>query len=196
MHHDVDFSDYFSSPDSNRERAFEAIYDRFEAPLYRYVYSKVKVKEVSEEIIQEIFINLWIKRDSLRIDTSLEGWLFGAAKHKILTHIKSQNVRERYAANFALFVAGRFDNSSEELLELKDVQKAIEESISELPKKCQIAFRLSRMQHEPTQRIAEHMNISKRTVENYISIALKHLRVSLEKMTIIFILIKISFLLV
>jgi RNA polymerase sigma-70 factor (ECF subfamily) len=64
-------------------------------------------------------------------------------------------------------------------MELKDLQQAIDERISELPKKCQTAFRMSRIEHEPIQRIAERMNISNRTVENYISQALKHLRLRL-----------------
>ena len=96
-----------------------------------------------------------------------------------MSHIRSYRVRKKYAADFALFAVERIDNSSEELLELKDLQHTIDERISELPEKCQTAFRMSRMEYEPIQRIAERMNISNRTVENYISQALKHLRLRL-----------------
>src|SRR6187549_3436156 len=98
-----DHLDFFSLPAAEQEKAFEALYDRFEPGLYRYVYSKVRIKEVCEEIVQEVFLALWTKRDSLVINISIEAWLFGAAKNKILNFIKSRAVRERYAANFALF---------------------------------------------------------------------------------------------
>jgi RNA polymerase sigma-70 factor (family 1) len=186
-----DHSNFFSLPAAEQAKAFEALYDRFEPGLYRYVYGKVRVKEVCEEIVQEIFLALWAKRDSLVINMSVEAWLFGAAKNKILTFIKSQGVRERYAADFALYASGYVDNSSEEILHLKDLYKAIDESISELPEHYQTAFRLSRMQHQPTQSIAEHMKISPRTVENYISAALKHLRISLDRVMLLAIVAKI-----
>lgn len=187
------YLDFLSLPAGEQEKAFEALYDRFEPGLYRYVYSKVRIKEVCEEIIQDIFLALWAKRNSLVINMSVEAWLFGAAKNKILTFIKSRAVRERYAADFVLFAAERFDNSNEEILHLNDLCKTIEESISGLPDHYQTAFRLSRMQHQPTQRIAEHMKISPRTVENYISAALKHLRISLDRVMLIMILTKILF---
>jgi RNA polymerase sigma-70 factor (family 1) len=182
-----DHADFFSLPPSEQEQAFGALYDRFEPGLYRYVHSKVRVKEVCEEIVQEIFVALWAKRDTLVINMSVEAWLFGAAKNKILTYIKSRSVRERYAADFALYAAEQVDNSSEEIVHLKDLYKTIEESISKLPDHYQTAFRLSRMQHQPTQRIAEHMKISPRTVENYISAALKHLRISLDRVMMVII---------
>lgn len=160
-------------------KAFEEIYECFADRLYRYVCSRVPSRETSEEIVQEIFVSLWIKRESLEITISLSSYLYGAAKHKILSHIRSDRVRKKYAADFTLFSAERLDNSNLELMDLKDLQQTIDERISELPKKCQTAFRMSRMEYEPIQSIAERMNISNRTVENYISKALKHLRLRL-----------------
>lgn len=179
MYNGYDHSNLLSLLNSGDQRAFDAIYDCFADRLYRYVYSRIRIKETSEEIVQEIFVSLWVRRGSLEITASLDCYLFGAAKHRILSHIRSEGVRKKYAADLALFTAKRIDNSSEELLELKDLQQTIEDRISELPEKCQTAFRMSRMEHEPIPQIAERMNISSRTVENYISRALKHLRISL-----------------
>jgi RNA polymerase sigma-70 factor (family 1) len=181
-----DHSDLLSLLKSGEAKTFEMIYERFADRLYRYVYRRVNSKEVSEEIVQEIFISLWGKRDTVEIATSLNAYLFGAAKFRILTYIRSERVRKEYAANFALFSTTHLDNSNEEMMNLKDLQYSIDSSISELPEKCRMAFRLSRMEHEPISRIAERMNISKRTVENYLSQALKHLRTSLgEYLTVL-----------
>lgn len=183
-----DDRDLLSLLNNGDKKAFEVIYDRFADRLYGYVYSRIRVKETCEEIVQEIFVSLWVKRESLEITNTLDSYLYGAAKHKILSYIRSNDVRKKYVADFARFTANRVDNSSEELLELKDLQHTIDERISGLPEKCQTAFRMSRMEHEPIQRIAERMNISTRTVENYISLALRHLRTSLGDLLAIIIL--------
>jgi RNA polymerase sigma-70 factor (family 1) len=170
--------------------AFESLYHHFSRHLFQYVYNRVRQKEQAEEIVQEIFVSLWNKRKNLQITTSLESYLFGAAKYKILSFIRSEEVRKKYAAEFTLFASAQYDNSVEELTDLNDLQFTLNEKISELPEKCQTAFRMSRMEHEPIPQIAEKMNISTRTVENYISQALKHLRTSLgELLTVIILLL-------
>lgn len=162
-----------------KQKAFESIYDRYSDALYTYVFNRVKIKQVSEEIVQEIFVSLWAKHRTLEITTSLEAYLYGACKYKILTYIRSDLVRKRYAADFMLYITGKYDNSVEEFMNLSDIRSTIENSICQLPDKCQMAFRLSRMDHLAIPDIAEKMNISTRTVENYLSQALRHLRITL-----------------
>lgn len=89
--------------------------------------------------------------------------LLGNTVHKI-------HIADREADVYELFF---------QALHLADLEKQIELSISSLPEKCQKAFRMSRMQHMTSEEIARAMGISHRTVENYISQALKHLKVSL-----------------
>jgi RNA polymerase sigma-70 factor (family 1) len=174
-----DHRDLLTLLKNGQPKSFEIIYDRFAEKLYQYVSRRVKSKEASEEIVQEIFVSLWNKRETLHITVSLDAYLFGAAKFRILSYIRSARVQREYAANFALFAAGHFDNSIVEMMDLKDLHYTIEKSISHLPEKCRTAFRLSRIDHEPIPQIAGRMNISERTVENYLSQALKHLRISL-----------------
>lgn len=190
MHDGNDHSDKILLLKASDERAFESLYNHFADRLYRYVYSRVREREQTEEIVQEIFVSLWNKRETLEITTSLESYLFGAAKYKILSFIRSEQVRRKYAAEFTLFASGNFDNSIEEMVDLKELQLALDEKIAELPEKCRTAFRMSRMDHEPIPRIAEKMNISTRTVENYISQALRHLRTGFgELLAVVFLLL-------
>jgi RNA polymerase sigma-70 factor (ECF subfamily) len=167
---------------SGDQKAFEILYNCFADRLYNFVYSRVRIKEQAEEIVQEIFVSLWNKRADLQITDSIESYLFAAAKYKILTFIRSEHVRKKYAEEFTLFASERYDNSVEESNDLQDLELTLNEKISELPQKCQTAFRMSRMEQEPIPRIAAKMNISTRTVENYISQALKHLRTSLGEL--------------
>src|SRR5690606_30276673 len=128
--HDIDLLHLLKNGDS---KGFEIIYDHFVDRLFHYVYSRVKNKEVSEEIVKEIFVSLWTKRLTLTIATSLDASLFGAAKFSVLTRIRSERVRQTYAANFTAFSEKHFDNSTEEIMNFKDLQRSIDTSISELP---------------------------------------------------------------
>lgn len=158
--------------------AFENIYDRYANDLYRFVFNRIRLKEVSEEIVQEIFVSLWSKRAELRIG-SLSSYLYAASKYQMLTYFRSDKVRKKYAAEFALYLSERRDNSIEEFMNVSDLHSLIERAIQELPEKCREAFRLSRFEHFSIAEIAERMNISPRTVENYLTQALRHLRLSL-----------------
>jgi RNA polymerase sigma-70 factor (ECF subfamily) len=93
----------------------------------------------------------------------------------VFNHIRHNIIRREYVDYFLNF-HDNVDNSNEELANLSDVLRILDHSIAQLPERCQTAFRLSRIDHMPIAAIAEQMNISSRTVENYITQALKHLR--------------------
>lgn len=160
---------------SGDERAFEEMYRRYASLLFRYVSDKVGERENCEEIVQETFVWLWSHRTSLHHVTELRPYLYGIVKHKVFNHIRHNVIRREYAEHFQKF-GTTSDNSNEELNNLSDVLKVLDHSIAQLPERCQTAFRLSRIEHLPIPAIAEQMNISTRTVENYITQALKHLR--------------------
>jgi len=173
------------------KKAFEAIYHRYARKLYWYTFSKVFIKETSEEIVQDIFTSLWNKRGSLIIIHSLSSYLYSAAKYRILKYIRSEEVRRRYAAHYTMFLADRSNNLTEEQLFRSDLEGFLEKRVSELPKKCQMAFRLSRYEYLPIPEIAVRMGISPRTVENHITHALRCLRSSLEKLPLVLVLLLI-----
>lgn len=184
----IDHTEPISLIKADDEKTFESLYNLFAHRLYHYVYCRVRSRAQTEEIVQEIFVSLWRNRKKLEINTSVESYLFGAAKYKILSFIRSEKVRKKYAEEFTIFASKHYDNSVEEMTDLMDLQFVLNEKIAELPEKCQTAFRMSRMEHEPIPRIAEKMNISTGTVENYISRALKHLRTSLGELLAIIVL--------
>lgn len=161
--------------------AFEDIYRHMAAKLLQYVNSRVRDRELSEEIVQEVFISLWVRRHKLGPEVALESYLFSAAKYQVLSHVRSEKVRHKYAEHFALFVAQHQATITEDLVNMADLKAVIDEQISQLPPKCQQAFRLSRYAYKSIPEIAEEMGISTRTVENYITQALKHLRKALSQ---------------
>lgn len=155
--------------------AFEEIYSRYSTILFRYACDKTDRREDAEEIIQETFVWLWTHRESIGHVTELRPYLYGIVKHKIFNYIRHSLIRRKYAENYAHFET-TYDNSNIEWNDVVDMQNNIDRSIAQLPERCRMAFTLSRVEHLPIQTIAEQMNISSRTVENYITQALKHLR--------------------
>jgi RNA polymerase sigma-70 factor (family 1) len=185
MHLTPDYAEQLLLLRAGDEQAFEFFYEHFADRLYTFTYNRIRSKEEAEEIIQEIFISLWTNRQKLNITRSIESYLFSAANYRLLNSMQAANVRKKYAADFSKFLCKLYDSSTEEAVNLRDLESLIEERISELPKQCQTAFRLSRMQDESIQAIAQRMNISTRTVENYITKALKHLRANLGELIVI-----------
>jgi RNA polymerase sigma-70 factor (family 1) len=163
----------------SNELAFQKIYNSYWDKLFAYTYNRLHIREISEEVVQDVFFSLWAKRESITITSSLSAYLYGATKHRLLNELRSVKVRKAYAADFSSFVKTFYDNSNVEQQDLKDLENAIETRVSELPKQCQAVFRLSRQEHIPNQSIAEKLNISTKTVENYLTQALKYLRTSL-----------------
>lgn len=157
------------------ELAFQEIYERYSLPIYRYIYSRIRKQEDSEEIIQEIFLWLWQKRATLSHIDLLKPYLYSAARHKIVNYIAHCAQREKYADHYRQHFTENVDTLNEQI-DVSDFYSILEKSIVGLPKNCQTAFRLSRIEHLPIAAIAERMNLSTGTVENYIGQALKHLR--------------------
>lgn len=160
--------------------AFETIYQRMAEKLLHYVDSRVHNREQSEEIVQEIFVSLWVRRQDIDIHSSIDAYLYAAAKYQLLNYIRSESVRQKYAEHFSLFATTQSKNT-EEFINLSDLKATIEEHVARLPPKCQQVFRLSRFTGRSIQDIADEMSISTRTVENYITQALKHLRQALSQ---------------
>jgi RNA polymerase sigma-70 factor (family 1) len=178
--------DLVASLKEGNEKAFGLIYDRLANRLYLFILKKVGDKETAEEILQEVFVALWNNRNVMDVDTFLDPYLFKITKNKIFSFMRSEHVRKKYAADFCLFAQKYRDNSLEEMMDVNDLHQVLDERIAELPDKCQTAFRMSRMEHATISQIAERMNISTRTVENYITQALRHLRTHLNTLPTLF----------
>jgi RNA polymerase sigma-70 factor (family 1) len=161
------------------ELAFQKIYNSHWEKLFAYTYNRLHTRETSEEVVQDVFLSLWAKRESIIITSSLSAYLYGATRHRLLNEIRSEKVKKAYASDYASFLKNVSDNSNAEQQDLKDLEHSIEAWVSELPKKCQAVFRLSRQKHIPNHGIAERLHISTKTVENYLTQALKHIRTSL-----------------
>jgi len=161
------------------ERVFKEIYLRYWKDIYKTAYVKVHHKELAEELTQNLFVDLWKRRETIHID-SLSSYLFGALKYSIINHYKSQLVKQKYQVH--LTAQPRHNtNSTDELVLLRDLSNALDEGIALLPKKTGEVFKLSRIENRSTKEISRALNISEKSVEYHITQSIKAMRFHLKE---------------
>ena len=112
--------------------AFEEIYRRYWKRLYSMSYKRVQSREISEELVQDVFTSLWAGRATLSIG-NLSAYLFTAVKYKVINHLAKEMSRRIYSKEQLLAV--QEDNSTEEAVLLDDLNNALERAILKLPAK-------------------------------------------------------------
>jgi RNA polymerase sigma-70 factor (ECF subfamily) len=159
--------------------ALEVIFHKYYSHLCRYLLLLFKNELLVEHIAQDIFVYLWENRESLEIKTSLESYLYTAGRYKALNQIRDSKRQEAIRENLVVSEE-EYNNDPESTLEIKELEKIIDDAIKTLPARCQRIFRLSREDEMSYKEIAEFLNISVNTVEGQMAIALKKLRIILK----------------
>ena len=166
---------------------FDSIYINNFSRLFLFAKEYVLFDEEAENIVQDIFLMLWEKKDILRVDVSLTAYLFTLVKNKCIDFLRHRMVEQMYSENIQheyneelnvkLFALESFDHnfSSEE-----DIEILLRNAIDKLPERCRLIFIKSRIEGKKYKEIAEELNLSVNTVEGQISIALKKLREELK----------------
>ena len=161
------------------QKEFQVVYLKFFNGLANYAFSILNNRDAAKDVVQDVFLDLWKKRLSLVIKTSLDAYLVRAVKFKAIDFIRKEKTQQQYVADTGLPEAeSPFDfNENDEDSELK---KKLSFAIAQLPPKCRQAFLLSRVNGYTYKEIAQEMQISVKTVENQISRAFKLLRQKLS----------------
>jgi RNA polymerase sigma-70 factor (family 1) len=155
--------------------AFTEIYHRYWKILLNTAYQRLRTPEACEEIVQEVFLALFIRRKELVVTTSLEAWLKTALKYKVYNIYRSQQLHLQHLQE----IIKRTDISPlmpDEVVSLKEIKNRIRMAAGRLPDKCREVFLLSRFEHLTQQEIAERLGISVSTVKKHLTKALTCLR--------------------
>lgn len=156
--------------------AFNELYERYWEKLYRAAYNVLSDEHTAKDIVQEIFLTVWRKRNTLEV-RHFAAYLFQAVRFQVATHLRRGKLVQ---AHHAQLLVTTFINSTEELMNFTELNGIVENVLNRLPEKCRDVFYLSRFEHLTNSEIAERLNLSQRTVEWHISNALKHLRHSMS----------------
>lgn len=170
--------EWLSALKAGDEAALRKIFDRHYPLLVADANRLLKDPDASRDLAQETFVELWKKRETLLIHTSLRAYLKRAVINKTLNYIKS---RQKFS-----FEATDEQDKGEDSFEKMQTQeqqdsleKALMQAVDQLPEKCRLVFTLSRFEDLSHKEIAEQLEISVKTIENQITKAMKYLRQAL-----------------
>jgi RNA polymerase sigma-70 factor (family 1) len=160
------------------KQAFAEIYERYWELLLGVAYRKLNSREAAEEVVQDLFAALWLKRHAQDIH-ALKSYLLTAVKYRVIDVLKARIIQASYLEHSRVHVLAE-DHSTEETVAADDLSVALLQSLMRLPEHTREVFRLSRLEHQTVPEIAVRLNISRKTVEYHLTRALKVLRVSLR----------------
>ena len=156
---------------SHNSIAFESLYEKYWKRLYDFAKAKTRDTYVAEEIVQDLFVTLWEKRESLQV-ANLQSYLFTAVRNKVIDYYKEkifselENIEPASAPDYPIF--------------LDELEAAMQVAVSRLPEKTREIFLLNRFGNKTARQISVQLHIPERTVEYHITQALRALRVLLK----------------
>jgi len=156
------------------EPSFRIFFDRYKVKLYYFVLHIVKLPAETEEIVQDVFLRLWISRDVLADVNNPGTYIFVMARNRSLDHLKKAAADKQMRAVVVNFQSDK--NFTEEDRAVKETRQLLEKAIHKLPVQQQKVYRLSREAGLNRAEVAEQLNISPNTVRNHLSDALSNIR--------------------
>ncbi len=160
------------------KKAFEQLFDRHWKKAYRMANFSLKSAEQAQEIVQQLFIDLWERRRDSKIK-NFTNYLSVSVKYKAIDFIKNQVVTKKYADYYKIFCQIE-EEETFETVKYKDLLSAVEQGVNKLPKKTQMVFRLNRLEGRSIQEIAKEFGLSEKTIQYHLTQSLRHLKLYLK----------------
>lgn len=171
--------------DKYNDQSFELLFKAHYKALHAYANMILKDLDLAEEIVQNMFLRFWEKRELLSVETSIKAYLYKCIYNDSLNYLKHEKVKEKYH-DFTKHSMSELSESAAAKVELGELQMNLRTALNELPEQCRTIFQLSRFEELKYREIAEQLGISVKTVENQMGKALKILRMKLVDFLILF----------
>lgn len=162
---------------SHDSLAFESLYSKYWKRLYDFARIKTHDADVAEEIVQDLFVTVWEKRESLQI-TNLQSYLFAAVRNRVIDYYKEKifseldSIEQPSAPDYPMF--------------LDELEAAMQNAVARLPEKTKKIFVLNRFENKTARQISTLLHLPERTVEYHITLALRSLKELLREYIILF----------
>jgi RNA polymerase sigma-70 factor (ECF subfamily) len=164
---------------NNDELVFEKVFKDYYEVLCNYANNMICNIDDAEEIVQNMYLTIWEKRENVNIHTSIKSYLYKAVYNSCLNWMKHNRIRQKHGEATRHQTELYIDDSSEHLLG-KELEEQIGLAINSIPKKCRTVFKLSRFENLTYSEIADQLNLSVKTVDNHMVKALRILRERLK----------------
>lgn len=157
-------------------RGFEALFRLYYTPLCSHALRFVYRQDVAEDIVSEVFYQLWKTEAYLAIQHSFRAYLYAAIRHRAYNYLRDELTGNRAPLPLESAVLAGVDDSPQVLIEFDETFQRVERAIHALPPQCQRVFLMSRFENRKNREIADELGLSLKTVEAHMARALHHLR--------------------
>jgi RNA polymerase sigma-70 factor (ECF subfamily) len=164
-------------------RAFTTLYRRYWEGLFVTAAKALRSKEEAADVVQDVFLSLWNRRKGISVQGSLAAYLHTSVRYKCIHYIEKNINRRDYLELLTEVAVNTSPLNPEVSLQVKELEEAINKTISKMPSKMQEVYKLSRQQHLSHKEIADSMSISVETVKKHIQHALSLIRTDLPSGT-------------
>ena len=173
----------------SEEKVFEELFRKYYSKLSVFANKFVNDLQVSEEIVSDTFTYLWAQKDFLKFNNSAKAYLYRMVQNRCLNYLKHKKIESEYVNYLARHnMLSEIPELSRNPYQEKELAQQIQRAIQDLPEKCREVFKLSRFEQLKNKEIAEQLNISPKTVERHMTIALERMRVCLKHLFVILLL--------
>jgi RNA polymerase sigma-70 factor (ECF subfamily) len=160
---------------AGEKTAFQELFERYAPRIYQFSLSYLKNKADAEELVQDVFLKIWEKREMLDLSKNIKSFIFKVAVNTIYDFIRHKNIENA----FNDFARANFETGSDNTWHtviFDEMTANLNELVAKLPDQQQKIFQLSREEGLTSEEIAAKLNLSKRTVENHLYRALSFLK--------------------
>lgn len=171
---DAQLADLLKSGDQS---AFAQVYERYWRVIYGHVYKMLLDEEEAKDVVQEVFSEVWIKREQHY--SNLAGYLYVSARHKVINLVRKSKFHSAYLDSLSRF-ASECSTATLDQLDEKELSAAIEREIQALPARMKEVFELSRKENLSYKEIAGRLGISDKTVKKQMHKSLQQIRLNLR----------------
>ena len=168
---------FLKSALQDSQQAFKELFFEFYPALCVFASQYVSCEETAKDIVQDAFCKIWANRKKIKIDTSFRNFLITTVHNNCIDSLRKQDIAHRYMGKKDL---SETPASPEEIYTLSELESMIRTALAKLPPKIRQSFEMSRLKGMSYNEIAEEMSLSPKTIEAYISKALKILRHELK----------------
>jgi RNA polymerase sigma-70 factor (family 1) len=171
------------------ERSFSILFHRYSAVVFKNAYSYIRDEAICEQVVHDVFLSIWKNRKTLVI-RSFRAYLISASRYIVYKQLKTlSKMNLAYVDDLSQHQEVFVENSGYQSLASRDLEEQLNNYLNHLPARCREIFLMSRKRLLNNDEIALELGISKRSVENQLTSALKHLRGSFKDITILLVIL-------
>lgn len=157
------------------ERAFNTLYKAYFKPLYRKVFSMIKDEMIADELIQDLFLKVWLKREEIDPEHSFQAYLYTVANNLVYDYFRKIAKDKKLTARL-LVNATDFYMHSDELLESKESRRLVMEAVNQLSPQRKLVFTCCKLEGKSYEEASRELGISVATVNSHMTQSLRTVR--------------------